>query len=156
MTNLNAGSGLRYAIGYADGADGVVPGLASGVVEILPTLAGNAQLSGSVTFYDFQVVLSDFGKASQSWDEGDFDYTGTVDFYDFQAVLSNFGQNSSELTTSELATLNSFAHSLGDAVAINPSGTGFSLVSVPEPVTGGMLACGAILMAARRRRKVSK
>lgn len=45
-----------------------------------------------MNFYDFQLVLSNFGKSSQGWDDGDFDYSGTVDFYDFQAVLSNFGQ----------------------------------------------------------------
>ena len=109
VANLNATSSLKYAVGYIDGAlppvnyTGPVP--ASGTIEIMPTLAGDATLSGTVNFYDFQVVLTNFGKSSQSWDQGDFDYTGTVDFYDFQVVLSNFGQSDGALSSAELVTL---------------------------------------------------
>ena len=79
VASLNLSNSLKYAVGYIDGATPPVNftgGPSSGTIEILPTLAGDATLSGTVTFYDFQLVLSNFGKPSQSWDEGDFDYQG--------------------------------------------------------------------------------
>ena len=141
---------IGYSIAYADGADGIVTGLSSDEIEIMPTLAGDADLAGSVSFYDFQVVLSDFGKSDQSWDQGDFDYSGTVDFYDFQVVLSNFGQSDGALTSGEMATLNSFAARFGDGVTTGTDG-GLSLVSVPEPASIGVVVAGLALLARRRR-----
>ena len=152
VAGLNSSSSLRYALGYIDGAtppvnySGTAP--ASGTIEILPTLAGDATLSGTVNFYDFQLVLSNFGMSNQSWDQGDFDYTGTVDFYDFQVVLSNFGQSSTALSSSELATLNNFAAKFGEQVESN-----LSLVSVPEPASASLALLGITCLARRRRRK---
>ena len=157
VANLNAHSALKYAVGYIDGAMPPVnfnSSVSSGEIEILPTLAGDATLSGTVDFYDFQVVLSNFGKASQSWDQGDFDYTGTVDFYDFQVVLSNFGQNSGALSAGELATLNGFASQYGQGISEGSSG-GLTLVSVPEPGSIAILALGG-LVGLRRRRAVKR
>ena len=115
-------------------------------------MAGDATLSGTVDFYDFQVVLSNFGKSNQSWDEGDFDYTGTVDFYDFQVVLSNFGQNSGALRAGEMAMLNGFASQYGQGVSAVPGG-GLSLVSVPEPAGMSLLAIGGVGLIGRRRKR---
>lgn len=152
VASLNHSSGLKYAIGYADGADGIVPGLSSGRIEIIPTLAGDATLTGTVDFYDFQAVLSDFGKPNQRWDQGDFDYSGTVDFYDFQVVLSNFGQNGGDLSAGELATLNSFAEQYGRQVVLTRDG--LSWASVPEPVSA-MISFFSLAILARRRRKIN-
>lgn len=129
-------------------------GVSSGEIEIMPTLAGDSTLSGTVGFNDFQVVLRNFGEPGQSWDQGDFDYSGTVDFYDFQVVLSNFGQNSGALTSGELATLNGFASRSGDEVITNPGG-GLSLVSVPEPASLAMILAAGSLVLRRRRRQSS-
>jgi len=81
---------LVYSIGYADGADGIVSGLSSGQIEILPTLAGDAKLEGQVVFGDFQLLAQYFG-SSGSWDEGNFTYGSVVDFGDFQLLSQNFG-----------------------------------------------------------------
>jgi regulation of enolase protein 1 (concanavalin A-like superfamily) len=87
-------SNLLYAIGYADGADGIVSGLSSGQIEIMPTLAGDATLQGNVSFGDFQLLSQYFGQ-SGGWDEGNFTYGSTIDFGDFQLLSQNFGQTTS-------------------------------------------------------------
>jgi len=146
-------SKLKYAIGYADGADDVVNGLPSGVIEILPTLAGDAKLQGNVVFGDFQVLAQYFGH-SGGWDEGDFTYNGTVNFGDFQLLAQDFGANSSGLSASEFASLNNFAAQFGDELIPNADGVGLQLVSVPEPasilVLGGI---GAVTLLGRGRRR---
>ena len=154
VAGLHSTSSLRYAVGYIDGANPPAnymgPVVGSGSIEIEPTLAGDATLAGTVNFHDFQVVLSNFGKPNQSWDEGDFDYSGSVDFYDFQAVLSNFGQTSGALTSSEVATLNDFAAKFGDR--IEEGSGGLSLVSVPEPASLGMISLVGFGLLRRKRR----
>ena len=85
-------SKLIYSVGYADGADGIVAGLSSGQIELMPTLAGDARLQGTVNFGDFQILARNFG-SSGSWDQGDFTYGGSVSFPDFQMLQTNFGSN---------------------------------------------------------------
>jgi len=89
----NAAGGL-YGIGYADGADGVVAGLSAGQIEIMPTLLGDAALTGTVGFGDFQLLAQGFG-SSAGWDLGNFTYGSGVNFGDFQLLAQNFGQTAS-------------------------------------------------------------
>jgi fibronectin-binding autotransporter adhesin len=86
-----------YAIGYTDGADGIT-GLASGWIEILPTISGDAKMQGNVVFGDFQLLSQYFGSAG-SWDEGNFHYQPKVNFGDFQALSQDFGSNDYALTS---------------------------------------------------------
>jgi autotransporter-associated beta strand protein len=144
-------SRLLYAIGYADGADGLVDGLSSGQIEIMPTLAGDAKLESNVVFGDFQ-LLSEYFNQPGSWDEGNFTYGPTINFGDFQLLSQNFGANASALTAGELASLNGFASGFGDRLVANPNGIGFSLVSVPEPAATGLIALPAFGVLRRRRR----
>jgi autotransporter-associated beta strand protein len=151
VNSLNSSqSKLAYGIGYADGADGIVSGLSSGEIEIKPTLAGDAKLQGNVVFGDFQLLAQYFG-SSGGWDEGNFTYGATIDFGDFQQLAQDFGANSSAITASELASLNSFAGQFGDALVANTGGVGFSLVSVPEPASIGVVAMAGFGLLARRR-----
>ncbi len=82
-----------YALGYADGSDGVVSGLSAGQIEIRYTLYGDAELNGSVTGNDFTILSSNLGKSLSGWDEGDFDYAGDVSGDDFTLLVSNFGKS---------------------------------------------------------------
>jgi len=152
VAGLDASQGkIAYSIGYADGADGLISGLSSGEIEIVPTIAGDAKLQGDVNFGDFQVLAQYFGK-SGGWDEGNFTYGSTVDFGDFQVLAQDFGANSSGLTASEIASLSSFAAQFGGELLANSDGVGFQVVSVPEPASIGVCAIAGFVLLARRRR----
>jgi autotransporter-associated beta strand protein len=151
VANLDASqTQLIYSVGYADGADGLISGLSSGEIEILPTLVGDAKLAGNVVFGDFQVLAEYFGQ-SGGWDEGNFMYGAAIDFGDFQLLAQNFA-NSSGLTAGEMASLNSFASEFEETLTPGSDGAGFSAVSVPEPVGVGLLAVGAATVMRRRRK----
>jgi lysophospholipase L1-like esterase len=167
VTDANATqTAVVYAVGSADGADGIVSGLSSGPIEIMPTLAGDAKLQGTVNFGDFQLLVQYFGHANTSWDEGDFTYSGTTNFGDFQLLAQDFGSistalsagtstglsagNSSAITASEIASLNRFAARFGDTLVARADGVGFNVVSVPEPVGTAALALAG-MVALRRR-----
>jgi hypothetical protein len=148
---LNASqSALIYSVGYADGADGIT-GVPSGEIEILPTLAGDAKMQGNVVFGDFQLLSQYFGQANTTWDEGDFTYNGTTNFGDFQLLSQNFGQSAGGLTSGEIASINSFAAQFGEAYV--PSGSGYSLVSVPEPASAALIGLCSLGLLGRRKRK---
>jgi hypothetical protein len=80
--------------GLCGWADGVVSGLTSGQIEIMYTLAGDANLDRGVNGSDFGIVGAHFGLGVSSWDEGDFDYNGVVNGSDESTVGNNFGQGS--------------------------------------------------------------
>jgi predicted outer membrane repeat protein len=93
-------SKLVYGVGYADGADGLGV-VSSGVIEIMPTLAGDARLQGQVNFGDFELLAAYFG-SSGGWDEGNFTYDGSANFGDFELLAQNFGADSSALAASDV------------------------------------------------------
>jgi beta-glucanase (GH16 family) len=104
-----ATSGGNYGVGSADGADGVVSGLASGSIEIKYAIYGDADLDGVVTGVDFTILASNLGKAATAWDKGDFFYEGAVTGSDFTVLVSNLGKESNgpslALPASELTPL---------------------------------------------------
>jgi hypothetical protein len=83
MAALNPG---RYAIGYADG--NTDQGTPAGPNQILVeyTLAGDANLDGTVNFADLLAVAQNFNHTldtqgnSIDWADGDFNYDGKVNF----------------------------------------------------------------------------
>jgi autotransporter-associated beta strand protein len=135
----NAGS---YGIGYADAADpGNPAGLASGQIEVMYTLLGDANLDGAVNGSDFAILATNFNKAVSGWDAGDFNYDGAANGSDFASLASNFNKGASQ--AADLAAVNSFA-----------SGNGL-LTNVPEPASVGLLAISAIgLLGSRKRRQI--
>jgi autotransporter-associated beta strand protein len=151
VASLNASqSALIYSVGYADGADGIT-NVPSGEIEILPTLAGDAKMQGNVVFGDFQLLSQYFGQSGTTWDEGDFTYNGTTNFGDFQLLSQNFGQTAGALTGGEIASINSFAAQFGEAYVSN--GSGYSLVSVPEPASAALIGLCSLSLLGRRKRK---
>ncbi|MGD0137608.1 MAG: hypothetical protein ABSD28_01940 [Tepidisphaeraceae bacterium] len=84
--------GLIYALGYADGKDGIVSGLASGQIEVKYTLSGDANLDSLVNGSDFNVLAANFNQSITGWDQGDFNYDGKVNTADFNKLSANFNQ----------------------------------------------------------------
>ncbi len=133
----------HYALGYADGADGVVAGLSSGQIEIKYTLYGDANLDGIVSGDDFSILASNLIKPEAAWDEGDFNYDGVVSGDDFSLLVANLGKSANgaavTLPASDIAAIDAFAAANG------------LMADVPEPATSGLLAMGVLIACLRRR-----
>ncbi|MGA2229851.1 MAG: dockerin type I domain-containing protein, partial [Tepidisphaeraceae bacterium] len=148
---LNPG---RFAVGYADG--NVDQGTAAGANQVLVkyTLAGDANLDGTVNFSDLLVVAQNFNHTLDThgnpidWADGDFNYDGVVNFADLLLVAQNFNQT---LTAGQLEQLpGSFSAAWNLALAEVQSGQSNN---VPEPASVALLGTAAALLLARRRRK---
>jgi hypothetical protein len=80
-----------YMIGYADSADGIVPGQPVNTVELMYTLGGDLNLQGTVVFNDFALVVANYAKPAV-WDTGAITYGTTVSFNDFALTVANYGK----------------------------------------------------------------
>lgn len=56
------------------------------------TLAGDADLSGTVDFNDFLVLQNNFGQPGGTYAQADFNYDGVDDFNDFLMLQNSFNQ----------------------------------------------------------------
>ena len=79
------------AIGYADSADGLIPGQPANTIELKYTLYGDTSLSGSVGFNDFTRLIQHYNQTSGgTWDTGDFNYDGSVNNADFTLMTRTY------------------------------------------------------------------
>ena len=121
-----------YAVGYANGADGVVSGLGVGQEKIMATLPGDANLDGVVNNTDLALVLNNLNQSSGGlWTKGDFTGSGTVTNVDLAIVLNNLNRSISTTTTAS-ATV--------------------KYTSVPEPAALVLLSMAGALSLLQRRR----
>jgi hypothetical protein len=82
----------RHNLGYADSADGVVPGLAAQTVLVQFALLGDANLNNKVDFNDLVLLAQHYNSATNAnWDQGDFNYDAKVDFNDLTLLAQNYG-----------------------------------------------------------------
>lgn len=103
------------------------------------TLAGDADLSGSVDFPDLTALAAHYGSAGL-WSEGDFNHDGQVNFFDLTALSSNYG--------------NVLAGAVPTGAVDFSADLAAAFASVPEP--GGALplaAWGLALARGRGRRR---
>jgi autotransporter-associated beta strand protein len=149
ISGYAAGNGLY--IGYADGSDGVNPKLSAGQVVVEPALGGDTDLNGAVNIHDLQNLLADFNQAG-FWDQGNFDGDPTVDISDLQLLLSNFNDSTTLSYSTESGGIEGLLSQFGEMAIANPDGTGFRLISVPEPATVVLSGVFAGYLAFRRRR----
>lgn len=110
------------------------------------TLAGDANLDGSVGFADLVKVAQNYGNSSGSaiWTQGDFDYDGKVDFSDLVKVAQTYG---GALPASVPEFGASFEGDLARA---------FAVAQTPEPGSAGVILLAVAGAVGRRRsRKVN-
>ncbi|MGN6367543.1 MAG: hypothetical protein ACTHN5_04715 [Phycisphaerae bacterium] len=99
---------------------------------LTPVLPGDANIDGKVDLGDLSIVLNNFGAATTSWTDGNFDNAATIDLTDLSDVLNNFGLTNPNASVDP-------APALGAAAA-------------PEPASLALLL-PALLMPRRRRRQ---
>jgi len=144
-----AGSLPRMAVGYADGNMDLGTAARPNQVLIMYTLAGDANLDGTVNFADFALVLKNFGQTGNDWSQGNFTYdpTGLVGFDDFALVLANFLQSVPAAENEDISPIST--------LGIQPLSASVSVV--PEPSAAAPLMAAAAAMAVgrnnRRRRR---
>jgi len=93
MSSAAAATSASYGLGYADSADpGNPASLASGQIEIMYTLLGDANLDRAVNGSDYAILAANFNQAVSGWDAGDFNYDGAANGADFAALAANFNQ----------------------------------------------------------------
>ena len=79
------------AIGYADSADGLIPGQPANTIELKYTLYGDTGLGGSVGFNDFTRLTQHYGQTTgAAWDTGDFNYDTSVNSADFTLLTRTY------------------------------------------------------------------
>jgi len=105
------------------------------------TIAGDADLDGSVGFSDLVAMAQHYGSGENSalWDDGDFNYDQKVDFSDLVVIAQNYGGSLASLPIAGASA--EFQNDLASAFAL-----------VPEP-SGIMLICGAAGAFITRRRR---
>ena len=57
------------------------------------TVAGDADLSGSIDTIDFNLVAANFSGTGRTFTQGDFNFDSSVDTIDFNLLASNFGSS---------------------------------------------------------------
>ena len=96
ITSTAAAQNARQTtgIGYADSADGLIPGQPANTIELKYTLYGDTGLSGSVSFSEFTRLTQHYNQTTGgTWDTGDFNYDGSVNFTDFTLMTRTYNTN---------------------------------------------------------------
>jgi hypothetical protein len=118
---------VKYSLAYASGSDqsaqdaGIA--VAPGQVFIRPVLVGDANMDGTVNFFDITQILGykyNTGQAA-SYTDGDLNYDGVVDFFDITTLLSA-NYNSGEV----FASTASLAPSISSQAATVPEPAGIA------------------------------
>jgi hypothetical protein len=93
-SSLAAANPDKYSLAYASGSDGSAQdagiNVAPGRVLVKPVLAGDANMDGTVDFFDISQVLGYKYNTGQqaSYTDGDLNYDGVVNFFDLAVILS--------------------------------------------------------------------
>jgi hypothetical protein len=62
------------------------------ILQLPPSLPGDANGDGKVNFIDYFVLENGFGKSGMTWERGDFSGDGKVGFVDYLILEANYGK----------------------------------------------------------------
>jgi hypothetical protein len=149
LTSINAQNQANLAIGYAEATELISTGDLFGdvavdgsAVLVRTTLAGDANLDGTVDFNDLVKLAQNYNAQVSStteswWTHGDFNYDGSVDFNDLVKLAQNYN-GALPAAPADLST--GFQQDFARALA-----------QVPEP--GAAVLVGIALCGLGRRRR---
>jgi hypothetical protein len=131
------------SLGYADGSVDTGTPATSGQVLIMLTLAGDANLDGTVNFDDLDIVGRHLNTSGNDWSEGNFTYdpNGAVNFNDLDAIGQNLNKSIDGSGIEDGGTM----VPLGEAAEVQ------NVIVLPEPGGIMLLAAGGLLVRRRRR-----
>jgi len=89
-STANAGNPGQYTVGYADSTE--INSIPTGNVEVMYTLAGDANLDGRVNFNDYSILQNNYDSSGADWSQGDFNHDGIVNFNDYSRLQNNYDQ----------------------------------------------------------------
>ena len=135
----------HYGLGYADGADGVVSGLASGQIEVEYTLYGDANLDGVVNGTDFGILAANFGQQVTVGTRA----TSTTTAWSTAATSAHWRPTSASRPTAPPCN---YPPAIGSRWMPSPPPTA-CMADVPEPSTVGMVFFAATAVVGRRRKR---
>jgi PEP-CTERM motif len=126
---------LGYRLSDGSPFDGASTGPNSVLVKY--TYYGDANLDGVVNGADYQQIDNGFGLNLTGWYNGDFNYDGVIDGSDFSLIDNTFNQ------------INAI-----DASPMGIIASAADVNAVPEPVTLGLFALGAMGLLTHRSRRI--
>jgi fibronectin-binding autotransporter adhesin len=112
--------------------------VASSSVLVKYTYYGDANLDGKVDGSDYSLIDNGYLSGLTGWDNGDFNYDGVVNGSDYTLIDNAFNSQGSTISA-ELASPTA-------QIAGSPA-------AVPEPTSVGLIACAAVGLLGRRRRR---
>ncbi len=81
----------KFALGYADSADGYIAGQPANTIEIRYTVAGDTNLDRVVNLADAARMQSNFNTSGfPSWDRGNFNYDNSINSTDAVLLVRNY------------------------------------------------------------------
>jgi T5SS/PEP-CTERM-associated repeat protein len=142
-SSIAAANPTKYSLAYASGSDqsakdaGIA--VAPGQTLVQAVLTGDANMDGTVNFFDITQILGYKYNTGQpaSYTDGDLNYDGVVDFFDLSVLLS--------------ANYNTGQTYLGQTALTSPPAADPTAVA-PEPAAPCLVGLAAVSLHRRRRR----